>query len=205
MPKQVDPVARRLDVVEALFRVVVRSGLQQTSLRAVADEAKLNIGSVRHYFDNQQELMRFAMQSMLDRVAARLYRRVEELPAMGALSHPRRRQWVVDLLSELLPLDDTRRGEVIVWMEFTTAARTNPVFDDLARKSAAGTRSLVRQVLTGILRAGLDLNAETERLTALLDGLSINAVLRPDLLSADDCVAVLHAHLAKLESGPAVK
>ncbi|MDQ2883127.1 MAG: TetR/AcrR family transcriptional regulator [Actinomycetota bacterium] len=205
MPKLVDPVVRRLDVVEALFRVVVRSGLQQASLRAVADEAKLNIGSVRHYFDDQQELMRFAMQSMLDRVAARLYRRVEELPAMGALSRPRRRQWVVDLLSELLPLDDARRGEVIVWMEFTTAARINPVLDDLAQKSAAGTRSLVRQVLAGILRAGLDLNVETERLVALLDGLSINAVLRPDLLSAADCVAALHTHLAELESGSAMK
>ncbi|MGH3548111.1 MAG: TetR family transcriptional regulator C-terminal domain-containing protein [Pseudonocardiaceae bacterium] len=89
---------------------------------------------------------------------------------------------------------------MIPWLEFTTAARINPVFDDLARKSAAGTRSLVRQVLTGILRAGLDLNAETERLVALLDGLSINAVLRPDLLSADDRVAVLHTHLAELES-----
>ncbi|MGH3548110.1 MAG: hypothetical protein ACRDQU_08350 [Pseudonocardiaceae bacterium] len=44
---------------------MVRSGLQQASLRAVADEATLNLGSVRHYFDNQQELMRFAMQSML--------------------------------------------------------------------------------------------------------------------------------------------
>jgi AcrR family transcriptional regulator len=204
VPKQIDPVARRLEVVEALFRVVVRGGLQQASLRAVADEAQLNIGSVRHYFYNQQELMRFAMQSTLDRVAARLYRRVEELPAMGALSRPRRRQWVADLLCELLPLDDIRRGEVIVWMEFITAARTNPVLDDLAQKSAAGIRSLARQVLsdqeTGVLRAGLDLNAETERLVALLDGLSINAVLRPDLLSADDCVAALHAHLAELES-----
>jgi hypothetical protein len=76
--------------------------------------------------------------------------------------------------------------------------------DGLAKKSAAGIRSLARQVLsnqeTGILRAGLDLNVETERLVALLDGLSINAVLRPDLLSADDCVAALHAHLAELES-----
>jgi AcrR family transcriptional regulator len=193
-------VARRLEVVEALFRVVVRGGLQQASLRAVADEAQLNIGSVRHYFDNQQELMRFAMQSMLDRVAARLCRRVEELPAMGALSRPRRRQWVVDLLSELLPLDDIRRGEVIVWMEFITAARINPVLDDLAQKSAAGIRSLVRQVLSNQEIGLRNLHVETERLAALLDGLSLDAVLRPDLLSADDCVATLRAHLAELES-----
>jgi AcrR family transcriptional regulator len=171
----------------------------------VADEAKLNIGSVRHYFGSQQELMCFAMQSMIDRVAARLGRHVEELPTLRTLPRSRRQQWVVDLLSELLPLDDARRGEVIVWMEFTIAARINPALDDLAQKSAIGTRSLVRRVLNNreskILRPGLDLDVETGRLVALLDGLSINAALRPDLLNAADCLMALRAHLAELGSG----
>ncbi|MEI5134937.1 TetR family transcriptional regulator [Streptomyces libani] len=57
MPKQVDREARRREVVDALFRVAVRDGLQRASLRAVADEARLNIGSVRHYFAGQEELM----------------------------------------------------------------------------------------------------------------------------------------------------
>ncbi|MEK8143280.1 TetR family transcriptional regulator [Streptomyces sp. M10(2022)] len=74
-----DPDARRRTVVDALFRVVVRDGLQRTSLRAVADEAELNIGSLRHYFASQQELMGFAMQSMLDRLGSRLLQRVEQI------------------------------------------------------------------------------------------------------------------------------
>jgi hypothetical protein len=84
-------------------------------------------------------------------------------------------------------------------MEFTTAARINPVLDDLAQKSAAGTRSLVRQVLSNQEIGLRNLHVETERLAALLDGLSLDAVLRPDLLSADDCVATLRAHLAELD------
>src|SRR5262245_33159414 len=126
MPKQVDREARRREVVDALFRVVVRDGLQRASLRAVADEARLNIGSVRHYFAGQEELMRFAMRSMLDRVGSRLQRRIDELGDLDTIPGPRLRRFVVELLSELLPLDESRRAEVTVLVDFCTAARTHP-------------------------------------------------------------------------------
>ncbi|MEV7908499.1 TetR/AcrR family transcriptional regulator, partial [Streptomyces anulatus] len=142
MPKQVDPVARRNAVVDALFRVVFREGLQRASLRAVADEAGLNIGSLRHYFANQQELMAFAMQAMLDRVSDRLLRRVDEAGNVDTLTPAQRRSLSMELLSELLPLDETRRAEVAVFVDFVTAARTHPAIDaELARRSAVGARA----------------------------------------------------------------
>ncbi|GES34191.1 TetR/AcrR family transcriptional regulator [Streptomyces angustmyceticus] len=206
MPKQVDREARRRDVVDALFRVVVRDGIQRASLRTVADEARLNIGSVRHYFAGQEELMCFAMRSMLDRVGARLQRRVDALGDLSGLPPERIRDCAVELLSELLPLDDSRRAEVTVLVDFSTAARTHPALDDLAREAATGTRSLVRRILArldtaGGLRPGLALDTETERLTSLLDGLAFTAVLRPDVLDAATCATVLRAHVDDL--GPA--
>ncbi|MFF1919143.1 TetR family transcriptional regulator C-terminal domain-containing protein [Streptomyces sp. NPDC058221] len=203
MPKYVDSEARRRDVVDALFRVVVRDGLQRTSLRAVADEAELNIGSLRHYFASQQELMDFAMQSMLDRLGSRLVERVEQIGKLSA--HPRAEQvrLAADLLAELLPLDERRRAEVTVFLDFNAAARTNPDFGDLSRQAAAGARRLVRRVLAaldeaGTLSPGRDLDIETERLAALLDGLGLGAVLHPDVVSPRMCVEVLHAHLGDL-------
>ncbi|MEU7023734.1 TetR family transcriptional regulator C-terminal domain-containing protein [Streptomyces sp. NPDC046203] len=203
MPKQVDPEARRRHVVDALFRVVVRDGLQRTSLRAVADEAALNIGSLRHYFSGQQELMRFAMGSMLERVAARLIDRVEEIGEL--IDYPRRQQLSLctDLLAELLPLDARRRAEVTVFLDFNTAARTDPSLADLSRQTAEGVRDLVRRVLdrledAGTLRPGLDRALETERLASLVDGLGMNGVLHPEVLDPDDCLAVLRAHLKGL-------
>ncbi|MFG2828313.1 TetR/AcrR family transcriptional regulator [Streptomyces sp. NPDC048434] len=206
MPKQVDREARRRDVVDALFRVAVRDGLQRASLRAVADEARLNIGSVRHYFAGQEELMRFAMRSMLDRVGDRLQRRVDELGDLDGLPAAQIRRCAVELLSELLPLDDSRRAEVTVLVDFSTAARTHPAIDDLAQETATGTRTLVRRILTrldtaGGLRPGLTVDTETERLTSLLDGLAFTAVLRPDVLDAQTCATVLRAHIDDL--GPA--
>lgn len=194
-------------MIDALFRVVVRDGLQHASLQAVADEADLNIGSLRHYFASHRELMRFAMRSMLDRVADRVRQRVELIADVRALPRPEQRRYREDLLAELLPLDQERRAEVTVFLEFTTAARTNPALADLAHETALGTRALGRRVLTGMreagaLRVGLDLDTETERLAALLDGLSQHAVLHPRLLTADDCLTTLRAHLAELEPAP---
>ncbi|MFI8962620.1 TetR/AcrR family transcriptional regulator [Streptomyces sp. NPDC053493] len=205
MPKQVDPEARRRHVVDALFRVVVRDGLQRASLRAVADEAELNIGSLRHYFASQQELMRFAMQSMLDRLGARLLERVTRIGDLTAHARPERIRLATELLAELLPLDELRRAEVTVFLDFNTAARTDAAFADLSRETAEGARRLVSRVLTrldasGALRPGLDLDTETERLTALLDGLGLNAVLHPALLTPQACLDALRAHMADLSA-----
>ncbi|MFE2373076.1 TetR/AcrR family transcriptional regulator [Streptomyces sp. NPDC059398] len=203
MPKHVDPDARRRLVVDALFRVVVRDGLQRTSLRAVADEAQLNIGSLRHYFASQQDLMRFAMQSMLDRVGGRLLEHMEDIGDLGSHPRPEQLRLAAGLLAELLPLDERRRAEVTVFLDFNTTARTNPAFSDLSRQAAEGARRLVRRVLTrlnasGTLRPGLDVDIETERLTALLDGLGLNAVLHPQILNPRTCVDVLLTHLGDL-------
>ncbi|MFC5723905.1 TetR/AcrR family transcriptional regulator [Streptomyces gamaensis] len=203
MPKLVDPDARRRDVVDALFRVVVRDGLQRASLRSVADEAGLNIGSLRHYFASQQELMNFAMQSMLDRLEARLNRRLEHIGDLAGHHRANRLRLAADFLAELLPLDEQRRAEVTVFHDFTAAARTNPAFRRLSHRTAQATRRLTRRVLerldaTETLRPGRDLDLEAERLAALLDGLGLTAVLHPDLVSSRNCAEVLRAHLDEL-------
>ncbi|HVV11114.1 TetR/AcrR family transcriptional regulator [Amycolatopsis sp.] len=196
MPKIVDPESRRAEVADALFRLAAREGLHRVSLRTVAAEAALNVGSVRHYFDNQAELMRFAMRSMIDRVAARIRQRADELVAATGLSASERRERVVGLLGELLPLDEKRRAEVTVFVEFVTAARTDPALTDLAREAAEGTRALVRHVLQ---RSEVDdLELEVRRLIALLDGLSFDGVLHPEALTPRQIEAVVRAHLARL-------
>ncbi len=208
VPKIVDPDQRRADVVDALFRVVRREGLESASLRRVADEAGLAVGSVRHYFDGHDALVAFALDAMVERVTARLVERVGVLlPALesGDLGGAATLDAVVDLLAELLPLDAERRDEASVWLSFEAAARTRP---DLHGRSAAavrGTSALVRRVLDGALargtlRAGLDLELEEQRLSALVDGLTLRCVLHPELLPPDRARTILANHLAGLRA-----
>ena len=48
MPKVVDHAARREQLAAALWRVVVRDGVEAASLRRVAAEAGWSVGSLRH-------------------------------------------------------------------------------------------------------------------------------------------------------------
>jgi AcrR family transcriptional regulator len=194
VPKVVDPEARRRAVAEAVFRVVRRNGVEQASLRNVAEEAGLAVGSVRHYFADHDELLRFAFEELADRVERRVMARVAQV--RSAATPALRRQAVADLLAELLPMDADRRDESAIWLAFTSAARTRPLLRPHARRSHQGMRELIGKVLES---AGVaDVALETERLAALLDGLAVNGVLQPDLTTPDVMRAVLDRHLTSL-------
>ena len=190
-----DAGQRREQVADAVFRVVAQDGMQRASLRSVAADAELNLGSVRHYFADQRDLMRFAMRTLVDRVAARLYARIEAIGDPGELPHDERVDAVVELLGELLPLDARRRDEVVVFLEFSTAARRDDGLADLARESAAGTDALVRRVLRPSLGPERDVDTEADRLGALLDGLSLAGTRAVAPVGPERQRAALRAHL----------
>jgi AcrR family transcriptional regulator len=117
MPKVVDAVRRRRELAEAVWRVIRRDGLEQASVRNVAREAGLSMGSLRHYFRSQDELMAFALRMVIERIEQRI-------AALDPQDDPRRRAERV--LSELLPMDADRRAENEVWLAFTARALVDP-------------------------------------------------------------------------------
>ncbi|UUV30466.1 TetR family transcriptional regulator C-terminal domain-containing protein [Amycolatopsis roodepoortensis] len=198
MPKIVDPDARRLEIAEAAFRVIQRDGLAQASLRSVAEEAGLAIGSVRHYFRGHDELIVFAMRSLGDRLEARLLGHLPDL-LDSATPRSRRQEITEELLGELLPLTEQTRAETDVWLAFSAAAKNRPDLAEEAVRMYEGVRALVRRVLDGANEAGglldgLDLAVETERLAALLDGLALSTGRTPPELMR----TVLRRHLESL-------
>ncbi|GHG46638.1 TetR/AcrR family transcriptional regulator [Streptomyces griseocarneus] len=202
MPKIVDPEARRRAVADAVFRVARRDGLENASLRNVAEEAGLAVGSVRHYFAGHSELMLFAMRELARRVESRVRGRAERL--LASPSGPDRAALVEELLAEFLPLDAARHDEAVLWLAFTTAARVRPELRPRADELHAGMRELLDRVLGEGRRAGgfpedLDVPVETLRLLALLDGLTLTAVLQPGHVTADDMRRVLRLHLRSLK------
>lgn len=167
MPVTVDPAQRRRTIVAAVFRLVVAGGVGAVSLREVAREAGLNIGSVRHYFASHSALMVAAVTEAGERMADRLARHENHE------GDPVER--VALIAEELLPLDQERTTELTVLTEFVTAARTEELFRPLARTMAADLRSVLHQAL---VRAGAPHPREAaEDLAALVAGLGHDAVL----------------------------
>ena len=188
MPKIVDASVRRQEVIDAVWRIVLRDGVEAASLRRVADEAGLAIGSVRHYFVSHEELLGAAAQAMVDRLAARIE---DHVAAVDESTD--RRTLATELLEELLPLDRRRADEVGLWLAFSAAARTNPALEAQARQIHLGSRTLARKILHQTpLR---DDEAEIEYLCIVVDGLSLAGVLQPGSLTPGRIREVLARHL----------
>ncbi|GAB3622458.1 TetR family transcriptional regulator C-terminal domain-containing protein [Mariniluteicoccus endophyticus] len=177
MPKVVDPVERRREIIDAVFRLVVRDGMAAASLRHIADEAGLNIGSVRHYFPDVDALFEAAAREMADRVERRI--RAELAALDGALTSDDSAAALaatMHLFEQFLPLDEERRSETIVWLAFMERSRTQPHLRPYATELLEGPRELARLVTRHV---GADHDA-AEVLAAAVDGLTLAAVHRPE-------------------------
>jgi AcrR family transcriptional regulator len=201
VPKIVNAEARRQDVVEAVWRIIAVDGLERASLREVADEAGLAVGSVRHYFAGSEELLTYSFARVIDNIVARLDR---DLPALQ--EHPpasaEHRGAVLALLSELLPLNAQQAVEACAWMAFRNAARIKPFLAAQADRSHREVAAVMGRLITTLVPADESeetLVVEAERLLATIDGLCMHALLQPGWMTARMCLDVLERHLDGLE------
>jgi len=193
----VDPIERRKRLAQAVWRVVRREGLERASVREVAREAGVSMGSLRHYFGSQSELLIFAMRMVIERIEHRV----------AALRQPDDpREAAKQVLAELLPLDPERQAENEVWLAFTARALVDPQLRALRDEAYDLLRDACHRWVRLLLPRGaseLDINLETERLFALLDGLAVHAAMRPEPTNPEGLLAVLNHHLDQISAAVA--
>lgn len=194
MPKLIDHDARRLQLVDAAWRVILRDGVGRMSVRAVAAEAQVSTGSLRHLFPSQAELLQFAMERVNDTVRTR----IQSLPPQ--LSAPDR---ALRIAQELLPLDAERRAEMEVNLALIAAAMTDPALARARDESYAAIAYACEHILDLLASAGeLDPTAdrvlEAARLHAVIDGLAAHLTYRAADADPGWADAVLRHHLLSL-------
>ena len=195
MPKVVDIEARRKELAEAVWRVIRHQGLERASVRNVAREAGMSMGALRHYFGTQEELLAFAMRLVLQRARQRV--EALDLTACGPQAA------VEAILREALPLDAERRAEAEVWLALTGRALADPALRALSQESYDLLQELCRYLIgtlveSGLAAPGLDVDLEAKRLYAMVDGLAVHAVVRPERAPSDLVASVLTRHLDSL-------
>jgi AcrR family transcriptional regulator len=195
VPKLIDRDTRRHEIAHAVWRIVVRDGVSAVSIRDVAAEAGLAVGSVRHVFSTKAELLEYSMALVHDQTR-------ERVTEHFAIKDPRK--FAEAVLAELMPLDDRRRIEMAVNMAVVAESPSHPALRRVAldaQKAVADACAVVLARLRDekLVRRDADLAYETERLHALVDGLALHALtadrkdLRPRAI-----LAVLRKHLAEL-------
>ncbi|MGB5711162.1 MAG: TetR/AcrR family transcriptional regulator [Waterburya sp.] len=175
MPQQ----DRRIEVSAAAWRVIVREGLDRTSMRAIARELDCTTGVVTHYFRDKQELILFA----LDRVTENLKQAMEEV-AEQPISVDR----LIKMLCAFLPLDDKRQEILKVWVAFLGYAvgRESLMLEHQA--SAGELREVIMQELKTLqsakkIRQDIDAGVEANSLLALVNGIALDSLIQKNCLN----------------------
>jgi hypothetical protein len=104
------------------------------------------------------------------------------------------------VLAEVVPLDAERRTESEVWLAFAGQALVDPTLRALREEIDDALYGLMRRLVEALVAAGeaapdLDLDLEAERLNAVVDGLVVHALMRPDRVDPALMRAVVSRHL----------
>lgn len=195
MPKRVDREARRRAIAEAIFEVIGDRGLEAVSLRDVAAQAGVSMGSVQHYFRSKEEMLQFALGHMRDRALARLQDEV------GQLVEPSARQRIRAAARVMLPINEEGRQEAIVAGAFYSVATVQPASTELLREGYGRLLAVSRQILRGAqgegtLAEGVDPDSEAAMLFFMIQGL-IGPVLI-GLLSPAQALALVDHQLDRV-------
>lgn len=194
MPARIDPEQRRRQVIAAAFRLVVTDGVEGMSLRKVADESGLNIGSVRHYFDGHHDLLTAAA----DEAGNRMGRRLTDHPVEGlrGLRGEAALDALQSLVEAVLPVDEARRDETTVILELIMASRTMPVFRVMSERMGSDLTAVLRDAFEVLGVRDADMAAA--QVSAMIGGLTIDTLTPHGGLGIDRMRAILRAHLRLL-------
>ncbi|MDQ3317727.1 MAG: TetR family transcriptional regulator C-terminal domain-containing protein [Actinomycetota bacterium] len=194
MPKVVDHEERQREIAGAVWRAVARRGIEAATMREIAEEAGFSTGVLSHYFEDKDALILHALHVSIERAAGRMERRGRGATGLGALR---------SVLREGLPLDDERRGEMRVWIDFWGRATGSEALGREQGRWYALWRSVVRALLEECQRAGevnpaLAVEQEAAALVALVDGIGIQATFEPDRFPPEEQTSLIDGQLGRL-------
>lgn len=171
MAKRIDRDQRKADLAEAVWRVIRERGISAVSVRVIAEDAGVAVGSLRHLFPKRADLLRYSAELMVERATRRIRELApEENPIIRAEA----------VIRELLPLTPESRAELEV--NIALIAET-PALPELAEVRDAATQKLGQacQLIVASLHgeARPDQEDAARRLHALIDGLAIHLLMQP--------------------------
>jgi len=193
VPKIVDVDERRRQIANALWQVADRDGLAAASVRAVADQAGISAGALRHYFPNQDDLLHFAMNTIDQHVRTRV---AELEPDPDPVENALR------LLMLTEPGDPAKDPEgtlgVRIWFAFSALAMTRPTLSKTLREAHLAVRGACEAAVHRIAPDHRDPEGAVDTLHALVDGLALHGAHSPDLMPTSRIEELLRTQLRSL-------
>lgn len=196
MPKVVNYVEQREKIAEAAWRVICKGGLEQATVRKIADEAGVSMGAMRHYFNSQAQMLEFAMNLIVERVETRIQK-------LNLFSEGVTVQAAQSLILQFMPMNEERVSEMEVWIAFTVKSLNDPTLKQLSHRTFTQMQEVMLNTLQLLVRErildpSIDVLFEAQKLHALVDGLSIHRLIQPDTVTPERMEAAIGNFFAGL-------
>lgn len=187
VPRIVDHDERRRQIAEALLTVAARDGHDSVSSRAVAKELGIATGSLWHYYDGFDDVVRAAAAEVTRRTDERIAEATEGLRGLPKLHA---------LMREVLPIDERTRTEAHVVVGFWGRLATLASTPDAGAPTLVTWQDSIRAALDEAIADG-ELRADTATATVMTLLRSITYGQQVVEVTAPQTAA---AHLAVLDS-----
>ncbi|MDQ0159968.1 TetR/AcrR family transcriptional regulator [Alkalibacillus salilacus] len=176
MPKKIDHTERKDHIIEAMFRIVHRSGFEKATLREIAKEAGLSLGSVQHFFPKQGDIYIDAIEEIYSRFKAR----------MDEIAHHDDENIfdnAVRMIKQIVQAStEEERMENDIWMKFSIMATMNPDYHEAKNKSREVNYSFAKEIVmmlseNGFLSKDESIDEAANTLTIFIHGLVFETVM----------------------------
>lgn len=164
---------RRLEVAEAAWRVIIREGLNRTSMRAIAQELGSTTGVVTHHFRNKDELMLFAFERVIQKTINQMQTSMKGLTGLDRLEQ---------MILAPLPLQSGDEVGWKIWVAFLGQAIGHEyLIKEHQHRYAQICEIIIKELkdlqIAKLIRADIDLQLEATALIALIDGIGTGFVV----------------------------
>jgi AcrR family transcriptional regulator len=194
VPKVVDHEQRRVEIVQAAYRVIANDGWDATTMAAIAAEAGYTNGALKPYFASKDELMAAAFDYIYVQTGARMAAATAGKRGLAALRA---------YIHEILPLKPETLDEARIVIPFWHRALTTPALVARHEEAMSVWRDQIRTYLTqarddaDLTGAASDESVVGLLLTALL-GAQITGALLPGSTSPEALATQIEALLTLL-------
>jgi AcrR family transcriptional regulator len=175
MPKIIDHDERKAHIVEATFEVIYHYGFEKTTLREIAKQAGLSLGSVQHFFPKQRDIYTFAMDVIFQRFEQRM-QKVEQADEDVFENAVHMAKQIVQVHTE------EERMENDIWVKFTLMATMNPEYQALKEDYRKVNFNFAKNIISmldhhGYLASDINIEDKAHALIIFITGLTFESVI----------------------------
>lgn len=193
MPRRIDRDLRKAHLAEAMWQIIRDRGVGAVSVRSVADQAGVAVGSLRHVFPTRAELVRFSAELMVQRATDR----IRAIPPLDSAQ-----EYALEVVKHLLPLQPDSRAELEVNIALIAES---PALPELVAIRDQAYQEL-EQACTRLVEMLVDRPRDPQivqqgrRLHAIVDGLAIHILMHSRSEDSGWAVDIARAELTLIAS-----